>query len=150
MIIDTTYLLSLAKAEIEADLLTSIDDGEIEIPASEIRISMISLFELQAKAAKIKLPAKFAIDAIEAIKASLKVEPFYTPKIIKVADTLSREIGDYVDCLILATAIAFKEDLITEDSVLIKMREAVKQEYGINLLNYRDAKSLWGRATADA
>ena len=145
LILDTTYLLPLAKADIEADLLMAIDDGAVDIPLSDIKISMISIFELQAKIAKNKLPARLAIDAISAINSSIKTEPFYSPKIIEVADALSRELGDYVDCIILATAIALKEDLISEDSRLHGMKEAVRRKYGINILNYRDAKDLWGR-----
>jgi len=37
-------------------------------------VSMISIFELQAKAAKLMVPAEFVVDAVEAIFRAFKVE----------------------------------------------------------------------------
>ncbi len=142
MILDTTYILPIAKIDIDTDLLTDIDEGTVKLSLDDVRISMISIFELQARIAKYGLPPKLAIDAVEIINSNLKVEPFYSPKIIETADTLSHELKDYVDCLILATAIALKEDLITEDSKIIKMKDAVKQMHGITVLNYKDAVKM--------
>lgn len=56
MIIGTTYLLPLARIEVETDLLLAL--AERNIPADQLRlediqINSISIFELQAKAAKL-------------------------------------------------------------------------------------------------
>ena len=138
MIIDTTYLLRLASLEIKTDLLTAIDDGIISVSFADIGVSMISLFELQAKVAKLGLPSKLAIDAIDTINNDLRVEPFYTDKIIEIAALLSKEFNDYIDCIILATAIALKEDLVTEDSKIRNKKNMIKECYKINVLSYND------------
>lgn len=142
MIFDTTYILPIAKIDVDTDLLTLMDEGIVKLSLDDVRVSLISLFELQARVAKYKLPAKLAIDAIEIINGSLKVEPFYNPKIIEVADSLSRELKDYVDCLILATAIALNEDLVTEDSSIREMKDIVKQKYQINIFSYKEIKGM--------
>lgn len=138
MIIDTTYLLRLSGLEIKTDLLGAIDSGKIPISFEDIGVSLISLFELQAKVAKLNLPAKLAIDAIDAINEEFRVEPFYNPEITEIASSLSKQFKDYIDCIILATAIALKEDLITEDSKIIGKKDVIKEKYKINILNYRN------------
>lgn len=130
--------MPIAKIDVDTDLLTLINDGKVELSLDEVKISLISLFELQARIAKYRLPAKLAADAISIINSTLNVEPFYNPKIIEFADLLSRELNDYIDCLILATAISLKEDLVTEDSRLAKIREVIKQKYGINIFSYKE------------
>lgn len=51
----------------------------------------------------------------EAISA-FRVEPFYEPTVIDISYELRKIIPDYLDCVIVATAAALKEDVITEDS----------------------------------
>ncbi|MHB1830446.1 MAG: PIN domain-containing protein [Candidatus Micrarchaeaceae archaeon] len=138
MILDTTYILPIAKIDIDTDLLTLIEEGKVQLSLDDVKISLISLFELQARVAKYRMQPKLAVDAVDIINSTLKVEPFYKSRIIEVADLLSRNLPDYVDCLILATAIALKEDLATEDSKIRKIRGAVTGEYGINIVNYKD------------
>lgn len=138
MILDTTYILPVAKIDIDTDLLTLIDEGKVRISMDDIRISMISLFELQARVAKYKLPPKFAIDAVDIVNSNLKIEPFYNPEVIKIADELSRELGDYVDCLIVATAVALKEDLVTEDREINKKKTMIESRYKIKIFGYKD------------
>lgn len=142
MILDTTYILPIAKIDIDTDLLTLIDDGKVNLSLDNVRISMISIFELQARSAKYKLQPKLTIDAVEIINSTLKIEPFYNPSVVELADTLSHEMKDYIDCLILATAIALKEDLITEDSKIMDIRDAIKRKYGVSIFNYKEVKKL--------
>jgi len=141
MIIDTTYLLPLSRISIDTDLLGSIDAGRIKLAFSDIGISTISLFELQAKSAKLRVPAKFTIEAMEVINSEFRVEHFYNPKIIEISHILSRQLHDYIDCIILGTAIALKEDLVTEDSKLMDIKKQVWEKYRINLFNYKDLKT---------
>ncbi len=140
MIIDTTYLLRLSSLEIDTDLLRAVYEGATDFSIEEIGVSLISLFELQAKVAKLRLPPQLAIDAIGVINKDFRVEPFYEQTVVELADILSRKLKDYIDCLILATAIALKEDLITEDSKIIDIRDAIKRKYGISIFNYREVK----------
>ncbi len=138
MIIDTTYLLRLAGLEIKTDLLRAIDDGKTSISFADVGVSMISLFELQAKVAKLGLPSRLAIDAIYTINNDLRVEPFYTDRIIETAALLSKDFNDYIDCVILSTAIVMKEDLVTEDSKINDRKDMIKEKYEINVFNYCD------------
>jgi len=138
MIIDTTYLLPLSKIGIDTDLLRAIDDGKTNLRIEDAKISLISVFELQAKAAKLKIPASFTIEAADVISTAFRIEPFYNPEIIEVSQALLGRLNDYIDCLIVATAIALKEDLITEDSKIMKNRRFIKEKYKINVLNYKE------------
>lgn len=140
--------MPIAKVDIDTDLLTLIDEGRINISMDDVSISMISIFELQARIAKYRMPAKLVTDAVDIINDTLKVVPFYNARIIEVADALSREIKDYIDCLILATAIALKEDLATEDSRLLKIKEPVKKKYDISIFNCKEAIKRYAIAPA--
>ncbi len=138
MIIDTTYLLPLSRIGIDTDLLKAIDDGKTDLRIEEIKISLISIFELQAKAAKFKVPASNVIKAIEVISTAFRIEPFYNPKIIELSQKLLSRLNDYIDCLIVATAVALKEDLITEDSRIIKNRDLIKDRYKVGVFDYSE------------
>ena len=56
MIIDTTYLLPLARIGVEADLLLAIAEKKTRLNMGDLHVSLISLFELQAEAAKLRIP----------------------------------------------------------------------------------------------
>ncbi|MDE1825580.1 MAG: PIN domain-containing protein [Candidatus Micrarchaeota archaeon] len=142
MIVDTTYLLRLSSVETSTNLLGAIDEGKTSITFDELGVSLISLFELQAKIAKLRLPPKLATKAIEVITSEFRVEPFYNKGIVEKADLLSRRLNDYIDCIILATAIVLKEDLITEDSKIKKQRKSIEKEYGIRILDYKEVLNL--------
>jgi len=98
---------------------------------------LISIFELQAKAAKLMIPAKLTIKAVEAILVAFRVKPFHDPEIIEVSYELKKRIPDYVDCVIVATAVVSKEDLATEDSLILANAEVIRKEYGIEVLSFR-------------
>ncbi|MBS7655460.1 PIN domain-containing protein [Candidatus Bathyarchaeota archaeon] len=138
MILDTIYLLPLARIAIDLDLLDAIAKGKTSLKLEDITVSLISIFELQAKAAKLMVPAEFVVKATNAIFNAFKVEPFYKPEIIKVSYELKKLIPDYIDCVIVATAIMLKENLITEDSLILANAEAIKKEYGVNVLSFKD------------
>ncbi len=137
MIIDTTYLLPLARIEIDTDLLRDIAEGKTKIRFEDITISEISIFEMQAKAARLGIPPHYVIEAVEAIEKAFRIEPFNKPQIIETSFSLRKEINDYIDCIILATAITLKEDLITEDTLILKRKQNIKKKYNIDILNYK-------------
>ncbi len=138
MILDTTYLLPLARINVDTDLLRAIADRKVSWKLEDVTVSMISIFELQAKAAKLMVPTEFVVDAVKAIFGAFNVESFYKPEIIEVAYKVKRLIPDYVDCVIVATAIVLKEDLATEDSQILSNRGVVKEEYGVSTLSYKE------------
>jgi len=138
MIIDTTYLLPLARIGVDTDLLKAIAEKRVRIRFEDIAVNEISVFELQAKAAKLRIPPRHVVEAVEAIHKTFRVEPFHKPEIIEVSFKLRKTIQDYIDCIILATAITLKEDLITEDTLIIKNRQKIKENYRINILSYKE------------
>jgi PIN domain nuclease of toxin-antitoxin system len=138
LILDTTYLLPLARITVDTDLLRVIADRKVSWKLEDVTVSMISIFELQAKAAKLMVPTEFVVDAVKAIFGAFNVESFYRPEIIKVAYKVKKLIPDYVDCVIVATAIVLKEDLATEDSQILSNRGVVEEEYGVSTLSYKE------------
>ena len=82
MIIDATYLLPLARTRINNDLLRAIADGKIELKFEDIIVNSVSIFELQAKDAKLGVLAGFVVEAIRVILKAFKIEEFYRPRII--------------------------------------------------------------------
>jgi len=138
LIIDTTYLLPLARINVDKDLLRAVADEKVKLRFEDIRINEISIFELQAKAAKLMIPAKFVIEAIETILKAFKIERFHKPEIIEIANEIRRSIPDYIDCIIVATAVLTKESLITEDSLILSKREQIQKKHGIKILTFSE------------
>jgi predicted nucleic acid-binding protein len=138
LILDTTYFLPLARIHLDTDLLRAIADGKVNLKLEELTLNMISVFELQAKAAKLMVPAKFVIEAVKAMLTAFRVESYYRPEIIEVAFGMKKLIPDYVDCLMVATAAVLKEDLVTEDSRILSKRDLIKKKYGIEISRYEE------------
>jgi len=138
LILDTTYLLPLVRVAIDTDLLEAIVQRKTHLRFEEVAVSLISIFELQAKAAKLMIPAKFAVKAVEAILTTFRVKPFYEPEVIETSYEIRRLIPDYIDCVIVATAAVLKEDLATEDSLILANAEALRREHGIRVLHFSE------------
>lgn len=141
MIIDTIYLLPLARISIQTDLLKALVEQRLRrnIGLGDIRINLISIFELQAKAAKLGIPPEHVSRAINTVFKVFNVIPFYRGDIVEQAYKLRRElVNDYIDSIILATAIVENEDLATEDQILLSLKQSVEEIYGIKILNYDD------------
>ena len=68
MILDTIYLLPLARIEIDTDLLREMAEGRTKIRFEDITISQISIFELQAKAAELGIPPPYVIEAVQRLR----------------------------------------------------------------------------------
>jgi len=138
LILDTTYLLPLARIAIDTDLLAAIAKGKADVKLEEVSVNLISIFELQAKASKLMIPSKFTVEAVKAILITFKAIPFHNPEIIELSYELKKLIPDYIDCVIVATAVALKEDLATEDSLILANREAITKKHGIKILRFKD------------
>jgi len=139
LIIDTTYILPLAGIGIEEDLLKAIIEGKVKsITLDDLAVSLISVFELQAKSAKLNIPIDRVLEAIRVITSSFRIIPFYTKPIIEYSFKLRKILKDYIDCVIVATAISLREDLVTEDIDILSQREILEEEYKIKIYNYRE------------
>ncbi|MCE4599131.1 MAG: PIN domain-containing protein [Desulfurococcales archaeon] len=138
MILDTTYLLPLVGIGVDVDLLRSIVEGRAPLSLSDVKVSLVSLFELQAKAAKYDVPVDRVIMAIEAIERAFPVIPFTAPRIVEVSLHLRRTLlKDYIDAVIAATAIALEEPLVTEDKDIHAVAHNLEREYKIKIYSYR-------------
>ncbi len=140
MIIDTTYLLPLARIRIKTDLLKAIAENKLKekIDFSDLKISLISIFELQAKASKLNIPPKYVAKAINVVFKIFNVIPFYREDIIDKAHEFHNLLGDYIDSIILATAIVLREDLVTEDRLINSLKNRIEESYKIRVLSYND------------
>jgi predicted nucleic acid-binding protein len=138
LILDTTYLLPLARIQIDTDLLRASAERKANLKLEEITVNMISIFELQAKAAKLMVPAEFVVEAVKAINMAFKVEPFSRPEIVEIAYELTKMMPDYIDCVIVGTAAVLKDNLVTEDSRILSKREYLKEKYGVNICSYKE------------
>ena len=141
MILDTTYFLPLAQIAVDADLLAAVAKRKTELKIEDISLSLISILELQAKSAKLKIPAKSTIRAVDAILSAFRVVPFYEAGVVETAQKIRRTISDYVDCIILATAVATKQDLVTEDSIVSEKKRKLLKEFNLKVLNFNDLTS---------
>ena len=140
MIIDTTYLLPLARIEVNADLLRAIAEEKAaeNVAFENLALSSISIFELQAKAAKLRVKPEYVSEAISSISENFRIEPYYSPSVIKTSFELRSMIPDYVDCIIIATAVALKEDLVSEDSKIHRKRNILQETFGVSVFRFHD------------
>ena len=138
MIADTTYLLPLARIGVDTDLLKAIAEGKTELKLDDLTVNLISTFELQAKAAKMNVPAEYATEAVKTIHSAFRVEPFHRPEIIDTSFKLRKTIRDYIDCIIVATGITLKEDIATEDTLILANKQQIKKQYRVDVLTYKD------------
>lgn len=140
MIVDTTYLLPLARIRVRTDLLRMIVDGGVGegVDLSDIKVSLISLFELQAKASKLGVRPEYVIDAVKAVLKAFPIIPYYRDDIIRTAHEVNKMLNDYIDSIILATAITQHEPLVTEDSLIHSQRKTLEEKYGVRILRYAD------------
>lgn len=90
----------------------------------ELMYSDLSLFELQAKGAKYvqknQLTSMQVSEGILAIKAEkdLSVIPFWESKITSVALLLRKDHKDFIDCVLLASALLYADIFVSEDNNL--------------------------------
>ena len=119
LLLDTTYLfptVGISIKELSKDALIKLN-----AKGHEIAISQISIFELSAKGAKYVLnnellPERVAL-GIRALLYDDIIEkiPMHDSKILLTAFTLRSLMVDFIDCLILSTALNNCDALITED-----------------------------------
>lgn len=130
LLLDTTYLIPFIGISIKDEH----KDALIELRARghKIAVSEISIFEISAKAAKYvandEISSERVTRGIRAIIYDDSVEKIaiYETKIISTAFALKSLMVDFIDCIILSTAINNRDTLITEDNVIRKLNENKK------------------------
>lgn len=138
MILDTTYLLPLAQIAVDTDLLAAVAKRKTDVKLEDIAVSLISAFELQAKAAKLNVPTGSTIRAVDAMLSAFRVVPFYDAGVIEAAQRIRKTISDYVDCIILATALTSKDEVVTEDSLVLEKRKKLLKDFKLKVLSFTD------------
>ena len=123
-------------------MLAAVARKKTDLRLEDISLSLISLFELQAKGAKLQVPAKSTIRAIDAMVSAFRIVPFYEAPVIEAAQRLRKVVSDYVDCIILATAIASEEDVVTEDSIVLEKKRKLLKDYDLRVLSFDDLTSV--------
>ncbi len=136
MIIDTTYLLPLVGIEVKNNLLAHLNDSDLRLQPEDLNISLISVFEVQAKCARLKIPEKVVAIGLDAILNGFTIEPFYERRVVRIAQKLREKFNDYIDCVIVATAAARIEPLLTEDSRILNEANWITHAYGVEVKNY--------------
>jgi predicted nucleic acid-binding protein len=70
--------------------------------------------------------------------SAFRVVPFYEREIIEIGQKIRKMVSDYVDCILIATAISKKEDLVTEDSLIQEKKGNLLRECNLKLVSFKD------------
>lgn len=122
LLVDTTYLLPAIGVSVRGVSRTCIRD--VKRKGYTISISTITLFELAAKGAKFvasrRLDTSRVMSGLRAILHDPTIEQvsFCENDVVSRALTVREEISDFIDCLILSSAAARADALVTEDEEL--------------------------------
>ena len=127
LLLDTTYLLPAIGISVKG----LPKDAPIKLiqKGHKISISSISIFELSAKGAKHiaagTLPAERVTRGIRAIVYDETIEtiPMHDSTLLFTAFKLRRMLSDFIDCLILSSAINRCDALMTEDSDIQNLKK---------------------------
>jgi len=128
LLLDTTYLLPAIGISVK----NLPKDAPIKLihKGHKISICDISIFELSAKGAKHitagNLSAERVTRGIRAIVYSEAIEtiPIYESALLVAAFKLRSLLSDFIDCLILSSAISRCDALVTEDSDIQNLKKS--------------------------
>ncbi len=127
VLLDTTYLLPAVGISVRG-MPTDAAERLVE-RGDEVHICEISTFELVAKAAKHVAEGRLSpervtrgINAIIYDDAVVKVSANESA-VLFTAFALRRELGDFIDCLILSASMNRCDCLVTEDDEIHAMKE---------------------------
>ncbi|MEM2994923.1 MAG: PIN domain-containing protein [Candidatus Bathyarchaeia archaeon] len=119
LLLDTTYLLPAIGVSIKGFPKDAL--FRLMKKGHQIAISDISIFELSAVGAKQvfvgTLPAERVAKGIRAIvyDERMSVIPFYDSSVLLMAFKLRKLLNDFIDCLILSSAVNQCDAILTED-----------------------------------
>jgi len=141
ILLDTTYLLPAIGISIRGlrkeAVLNILKRGH------EVLVSQITIFELSAKGAKYVVEGKLSADRVcRGIKAvvyddRIKIIPMHDTSILLTAFKLRRNVSDFIDCIIISSAINSADMLLTEDEDIHNKRkeiQSLKPEFKIRKL----------------
>jgi len=139
LLLDTTYLLPAIGVSIK----NLLQDASIKLirKGHEISISDITIFELSAKGAKHitlgTLTAERVSRGIRAIVYDDRIEriPIHDSSVLLTAFKLRRMLNDFIDCLILSSAINRNDILVTEDGDIHDLREKREFQELLHMIN---------------
>lgn len=139
LLLDTTYLLPAIGISVK----NIPKDAPIKLihKGHQISISDISIFELSAKGAKHiatgKLPAERVTTGIRAIvhDGTIKMIPTYETPLLLTAFKLRNILSDFIDCLILSSALNRCDALITEDNDIQSLKKTKEFNYLLPTVN---------------
>jgi len=119
LLLDTTYLLpaiGISVEKVPSDALIKLMKR-----GNEIFVSDVSIFELSAKGAKRvaagALPGERVAKGIRAIAhdETVTIVPIHESRLLLTAFKLRGMLDDFVDCLVLSSAMNLCDALVTED-----------------------------------
>ena len=128
--LDTTYLLPLIGIKVKE--VSSEDLSRLFKGKFNLHINQISVFELCAKGAKYVAKGLLRVEVVvRGINAIVYGEefrkiPFSETKTMELSFKIRRFLADYIDCIILSSAIAKCEALITEDEDILALKSDKK------------------------
>jgi PIN domain nuclease of toxin-antitoxin system len=134
LLLDTTYFLptiGVSIKEIQKDALLTLIAKK-----HQISMSQITIFELSAKGAKYikegQLSPERVTRGISAIIYNDAIEtiPMHDTTILQTAFKLRKMLNDFIDCLILSSAMNNSEAIITEDKEIQSLRKS-SEFYGL-------------------
>jgi PIN domain nuclease of toxin-antitoxin system len=120
LLLDTTYFLpaiGLSIKDMQKDALITLIAKK-----HQIAMSQITIFELSAKGAKYvkegQLSPERVTRGISAIIYNDAIEtiPMHDTTILQTSFKLRNMLNDFIDCLILSSAMNYSEAIITEDN----------------------------------
>jgi PIN domain nuclease of toxin-antitoxin system len=130
LLLDTTYFLptiGVSIKEMQKDALLTLMAKK-----HQIAMSQITIFELSAKGAKyVKedvLSPERVTRGISAIVYNDAIEtiPMHDTTILQTAFKLRSMLNDFIDCLILSSAISHSEAIITEDNEIQNLKKSTQ------------------------
>lgn len=142
LLLDTTYLLpivGIAIKDLQKDALV-----KLAAEGNKISISEISLFELSAKAAKFvankELLPERVIRGMRALVSDEAIEKISAnnSNVLLTAFACRTWMTDFIDCLILSTALTYCDALITEDNVIHNLPKNAKYKELLTTTNNSD------------
>ena len=121
----------------------------------ELLISEISIFECAAKAAKLVAKGELEVERLEDGLLGVAYSPLlarvdiYDPDLMSLAVEARKFISDFIDCIILATAILHADMLLTEDRVLLSLPDELQElAYSANprliILSFKEYERRYG------
>ncbi|MFW9904772.1 MAG: hypothetical protein ACFFFH_10600 [Candidatus Thorarchaeota archaeon] len=126
ILFDSSYFFPLIKVKVEnssPEIFSLIHQKK----PFELQFSSITLFELSAKGAKMiktgKLTVNDVIDGINALTSWRNISAIdpWNGEVQRLAFDFRNDHSDYIDCLVLASAIIHANVLVSEDTTLKKL-----------------------------